>query len=346
MTNSKTTPPEEPSWVNGSDEKLLEMRICDLHVSIKGTDLETRIQSFYKELERKNISFKPICYLGDEWFCPEGSCTIAIPFFLAHPRLKKLEERMMMEVEGDTREWCLQLLRHEMGHVIFHSYLLGKRKKWKKLFGSPNLEYSETYRAMPYSKRYVKHLDDWYAQSHPEEDFSETFAIWLTPGLDWKHQYKNWKALEKLEYVDDLMKELSGKPQLVNSQTKTYEASRLRSRLGKYYQRRRRTYAQDLPDFFDSDLKHLFFEAEKNPSLKEKASTFLSHHRKVILNAVSRWTGEPKFTINRLMKSLSTRSKELDLRVGSDKEKSALEITAYLAALASNYRHTGKFKKS
>ena len=25
------------------------------------------------------------------------------------------------------------------------------------------------------------HLDPWYAQSHPDEDFAETFAVWLTP---------------------------------------------------------------------------------------------------------------------------------------------------------------------
>ncbi len=336
--------PPDPEWAQVSDEKLLEIRICDLKLKIEGTELESRIQHFYKELEDREVSFKPLLYLGDEWFCPEGACTIAIPFYLAHPRLKKLEERMMMEVEGGTESWCMQLLRHEMGHVINHAYLLWKKKQWQKLFGSPSIEYSEYYRVRPYSKRFVQHLDEWYAQSHPEEDFSETFAIWLTPGLDWRHQYKDWKALEKLEYVDRIMKDLAGKPPLVVSPKKIYEASHLRSQLKKYYQRRRRLYAQDLPDFFDSDLKRLFI-SPPHTSSGERATTFLRRHRKAILNAVSTWTGEPKFTINRLLRSLSDRCSELDLRVGSDREKSGLEITAYLAAMASNYRHTGRFKK-
>ena len=184
-----------PELAGMSDDDILRLRICDLKLKIPGTELESRIETFYGELAAKGISVKPLCYLGEEWFCPEGCATIAIPFYLAHPRLKKLEEKMMMEVEGGTESWCLRLLRHEMGHVLNHTYLLEKDKNWRKLFGSPSLEYSESYRARPYSKRFVRHLDGWYAQSHPEEDFAETVAIWLTPGLDWQNQYRGWKAL-------------------------------------------------------------------------------------------------------------------------------------------------------
>ena len=205
------------------------MRICDLKLQIAGSELDSRIDKFYAELAARDIAVKPLCYLGDEWFCPDGSATIAIPFYLAHPRLKRLEAKMMMEVEGDTEAWCLRLLRHEMGHVVNHAYLLKKDKRWQKLFGPPSLEYSESFRARPYSKRFVRHLDGYYAQSHPEEDFAETFAIWLTPELDWRQQYRDWKALEKLEYVDKLMQELAGKPPLVFSKSKISDAARLRS---------------------------------------------------------------------------------------------------------------------
>ena len=240
------------------DDALLQMRICDLKLKIAGSELESRIDKFYAELTARDIAVKPLCYLGDEWFCPDGSATIAIPFYLAHPRLKRLEAKMMMEVEGDTEAWCLRLLRHEMGHVVNHAYLLKKDKRWQKLFGPPSLEYSESFRARPYSKRFVRHLDGYYAQSHPEEDFAETFAIWLTPDLDWRQQYRDWKALEKLEYVDKLMQELAGKPPLVFSKSKISDAARLRSRLDVHYRRRRRTYAQEFPDFFDGDLRKLF----------------------------------------------------------------------------------------
>ena len=336
---------EKPAWENFSDEQLLEMRICDLRVRIEGSELESLIEGFYKELDARHIVFKPLCYLGDEWFCLEGSTSIAIPFYLAHPRLKRLDKQMMLEVEGGDEAWFMRLLRHEMGHVMNHAYRLEKNRSWQRVFGSPSVDYTEYYRAQPFSKRFVQHLDDWYAQSHPEEDFSETFAIWLAPGLDWKHQYRGWKALEKLEYVDSLMRKLASKQPKIVSRTKTSEASRLRSKLKTYYRKRRRVYAEDFPDFFDSDLHRLFVLSSHSPST-ERAATFLRRYRKTILNAVSVWSGEPKFTINRLIRSLSDRCAELDLRLRKEEAASALEITAYLASLASHYRLTGRFKKT
>jgi hypothetical protein len=303
-----------PDLSGKSDDELLQMRICDLRVKIAGTELEPRIQRFFDELAAKGISFTPLCYLGDEWFCPEGSAAIAIPFYLAHARLKKLEERMMMEVEGGTETWCMRLLRHEMGHVLNHAYLIDKDRGWQKLFGPPSLEYSESFRARPYSKRFVRHLAGWYAQSHPEEDFAETVAIWLTPGVDWRQ---------------------------VLSKVKMSEASRLRSRLEAYYKRRRRLYAQDFPDFFDADLKKLFIDGSLAPS-HERAAAFLRRSSNMLLNAVSAWTGEPKFTLNRVLRALTQRCAELDLRLRS--ESAGVEVSAYLATLASHYRLTGKFK--
>ena len=344
-SNDKAAAEAPPSaavdLANITDEELLRTRICDLKLQIAGTELESRIEKFYAELAAKGIVFKPVCYLGDEWFCPEGSATIAIPFYLAHPRLKKLEAKMMMEVEGDSETWCLRLLRHEMGHVLNHTFLLNKHRRWRKLFGPTSIEYSERFRARPYSRRFVRHLDGYYAQSHPEEDFAETIAIWLTPDLDWRNQYKGWKALEKLEYVDGLMAKLAGKPPLVFSKTKISEASRMRSRLEAHYKRRRRTYAQEFPDFFDADLKKLFSAADSAPN-GERAAAFLRRHRQLILNAVSAWTGEPKFTIDRVLRALMQRCAELDLRLKA--QSAGIEITAFLATRALHYRLTGKFK--
>jgi hypothetical protein len=347
MDEAPEKPPKShdigPDLAAMSDEQLLQTRICDLKLKIPGTELEARIEKFYAELTAKEILLKPVCYLGDEWFCPEGAATIAIPFYLAHPRLKKLEEKMMMEVEGGTEAWCLRLLRHEMGHVLNHAYLLEKDKGWQKLFGPTSLEYSESFRARPYSRRFVRHLEGYYAQSHPEEDFAETVAIWLAPDLDWRKQYQAWKALEKLEYVDQLMQKLAGKPPLVFSKARISDASRLRSRLEAHYKRRRRLYAQEFPDFFDADLKKLFVEPAAAPN-GERAAAFLRRSNKLILNAVSTWTGEPKFTINRVLRALTERCAELDLRLKA--ESAAIEIAAYLATLAAHYRLTGKFKDS
>lgn len=336
--------PSEPEWATLPEEELLKLRICDLKLRIEGTHIEKWTGLFYKELHERKILFKPLCYLGDEWFCPEGTTSIAIPFYLAHPRLMNLEEKMMMEVEGGNEAWAMRLLRHEMGHVMNHAYHLEKKREWQKLFGSPSDDYSEFYRARPYSKRFVRHLDDWYAQSHPEEDFSETFAIWLTPDLDWRKKYKGWRALEKLEYVDRLMAGLEGKKPLVLSRQKVGDASRLRSRLQNYYQRKRRLYDQDLPDFFDADLQRLFADPTEFPA-GEKAFAFLGKLRRPLLDSVSRWTGEPKLTVNRILNELFQRCRELDLRVVKDIDQTRMEITAYLSTMATHYRLTGRLKK-
>ena len=66
----------------------------------------------------------PHAWLSDEWFSPDNTPGIAIPFYLAHPRLMRLERRQILEVEGGTASECLRILRHETGHVVQHAYRL------------------------------------------------------------------------------------------------------------------------------------------------------------------------------------------------------------------------------
>ena len=141
---------------------------------------KSEFNSSITELEARGLPVRPDCYLGDEWFSPEGSPVIAIPFYLAHPRLKQLELHQMLEVEGGTYEWCMQILRHECGHAYDHAYQFSSTDAWVEVFGDRDVEYQpETYRPRPYSKSFVRHLPNWYAQAHPDEDFAETFAVWL-----------------------------------------------------------------------------------------------------------------------------------------------------------------------
>src|SRR5215471_14937451 len=132
----------EPFWCVLKDEELLALRICDLGVRIENSELKPRIEQLYSELAARGVALRPDCYLGDEWFSPDGIPAIAIPFYLAHPRLKLLENRQMMEVEGGTQEWCMMLLRHECGHAIDHAYKFSSRKEWQDIFGSPEAEYN------------------------------------------------------------------------------------------------------------------------------------------------------------------------------------------------------------
>ena len=212
LSNATFSAMEHGDWTNLSDEELLEKKIRQLGLKLEGTELEPLIRQLYDELSAKGLSFHPPCFVGDEWFCPVGIPGIFVPFFLVHERLRRLERKMILEVEGETKEWFMRLMRHEAAHAYSYAYQLYKRRKWQQMFGLASREETEFYRPRPYSRSYVVHLDDWYAQSHPDEDFAETFAVWLTPGLDWRQRYGGWKALRKLQYVDELMRSIAGKP--------------------------------------------------------------------------------------------------------------------------------------
>jgi len=261
------TPPDaaEPlkpaDWTTLADEKLLEVRMSDLQLTIAGTELEARIAQLNAELEARGLVFKPHYYLSDEWFTPDGVPGIAIPFYLAHPRLARLEHNQMLEVEGGDAASCLRILRHEAGHAIDNAYQLRRRPIRRRLFGNPAIEYPEYYTPKPYSKSFVQHLDHWYAQSHPDEDFAETFAVWLDPHGMWATRYAGWPAQRKLEYMDKLMRELARKRPVVTSTRKVDPLSRLKKTLGEHYRKKREHYGLDHPDFYESDLRNLFSDS-------------------------------------------------------------------------------------
>ena len=335
----------EPFWCALKDDELLSIRICELGVRIENSELKPRIEQLYVELAARGVSFHPDCYLGDEWFSPEGVPSIAIPFYLAHPRLKALELHQMLEVEGGTIEWCQMLLRHECGHAIDHAYRFSSRQDWRAIFGSPETEYSpETYTPQPYSKSFVRHLPNWYAQAHPDEDFAETFAVWLMAKPDeWRQRYRGWKALEKLAYVDGLMKEVAETSPAVNKVRRISEASKLRTTLARYYARRRKLYAEDFPDFHDADLRSIFGNGEPGA---EPAAVLMRRHRGELIASTVRWTGQRKYNVSMLVRKLILRCGELKLTAPKDHVRLNFELASYLATLVTNHLYTGRFKRS
>jgi hypothetical protein len=146
-------------WEGWDDERLLDLRLNELGVTIAGSGLEDRVAVLHKELDERGIGFRPHFWLSDEWFCPDGVPGIAIPFYLAHPRLSRLEQAQMLEVEGGSEEWCLRILRHETGHAIENAYRLRRRARRRLLFGSTTQPYPDYYDPRPYSKSFVIHLD-------------------------------------------------------------------------------------------------------------------------------------------------------------------------------------------
>ena len=330
-------------WDGWDDERLLDLRLCDLDLRIEGTGLEDRISELARELEARGLHFRPHFWLSDEWFCPDGVPGMAIPFYLAHPRLCRLEQSQMLEVEGGTREWCLKILRHETGHAIENAYRLRRRRRRQELFGRTSKPYPEYYAPRPYSKSFVLHLDAWYSQSHPDEDFAETFAVWLGPEPEWRTRYAGWPALRKLEYMDELMKELAGQPPLVVSRRKPDLLSRLRRTLRDHYRIKRRHYGLDHPDFYDRDLKRLFSDAPEHAG-KPTASGFVSRIRREVRRRVSRWTGEYQYTIDQVLADIVARCRELNLRVAGPEDEAKLEFITLLTVQTMNYLASGRHR--
>src|SRR5262245_52407227 len=127
--------PVTRAWARLPDHKLLDIRLCDLPVTLERSPVMPHVRQLYRELETRGLVFRPHFWLSDEWYSPDGVTGVAIPFYLAHPRLAELEGSQMREVEGGTPAWCMRILRHETGHAIENAYRLRLRHRRQQLFG-------------------------------------------------------------------------------------------------------------------------------------------------------------------------------------------------------------------
>jgi hypothetical protein len=337
-------PPDTPAveWWALPDEQLLDLRMSDLPVSIEGSWVEPRVHQLRQELASQGLEFPVTFYLSDEWFTPDGVSAVAIPFYVAHPRLHKLEQAQMLEVEGGEHEWCMRILRHEAGHALDNAFGLRRRRQRRELFGSPSEPYPEFYAPRPYSRSYVLHLDSWYAQSHPDEDFAETFAVWLTPGSRWRSRYAGWPALKKLEYVDRLMGTLKGRAPAHAVTAPVDPLPRMRKTLRQHYRRKRRHYGLDRhrPAFYDRDLRRLFSDAPEHAGAIS-AAQFLARLRRPLRTMVASWTGIYQYTIDQVLEEMIQRCRELKLRLAMPEERARQELAVLLTVQSMNYLHSG-----
>ena len=317
-------------WADWPRERLLDTRIRDLGLRLEGTWLEARVDALHEELAQRDIALRPHCWLSDEWFSPRNVPGIAIPFYLAHPRLIRLERSMVIEAEGSSTVECMRILRHEAGHAMQHGYRLHRRAGYQRLFGKSSTKYPTSYRPNPTSRRYVQHLRAYYAQAHPDEDFAETFAVWLQPRARWRKRYEGWPALRKLEYVDALMAELGGTKPPVRSRERVAPISQLTSTLREYYDEKRAFYAVDYPSTYDHELCRVFSNAPRHAN-RELAARFITRNAKELRALVARWTGESEFTIDQLLQDMDARSRRLKLRVPGGDGQALLDFAGMLA---------------
>ena len=338
-------PNGEPEWASWPDRKLLELRFCDLHLRIRGTALETRIDQLNRELKQIGFRFKPFFWISVEWFTPDGVPGCAAPFYLIHPRLAELELRQVGEVEGGTAEWCMRILRHETGHAIDNAYQLRRRKRRQKLFGSSKIPYPEYYEPRPYSRSIVRHLEPAYALSHPDEDFAETFAVWMTPHSSWRQRYANWPAIKKLEYMDELMNEVRRKPPMTKRQTRVEPISELTTTLGEHYEERRNRLGLDEANAYDRDLKRLFPRRTDDPDAANSAAAFIATNQTEMISKVTRWSGEYKYLIKQVLSEIQKRCVELRLAIDPDRADTMENFTIFLTAQTMKYILKGRHRE-
>jgi hypothetical protein len=326
-------------WAGWPDEKLLDLRLCDLPLAIAGSEIEPRVAQLSAELDARGLVFRPHFWLSAEWFTPG----IALPFYLAHPRLAKLELAQMLEVEGGDREYCLRILRHEAGHAIDNAYRLRRRRTRRRVFGSPDTRYPEYYTPKPYSKSFVQHLDHWYAQSHPDEDFAETFAVWLDPTSQWKTRYAGWPALRKLEYMDRMMRRIAMERPPIRTTREVEPIARLRMTLREHYRKKREHYGLDHPDFYESDLRNLFSDDPRYaPNMA--AARFVRRIRKEVRSTVASWTDSYQYTIDQLLETVIERCRQLNLRLTDSEEATKTDFMVFLTVQTMNYLHSGRHR--
>jgi hypothetical protein len=334
---------QTPDWASWSDDQLLDLRMCDLQVKLEGSFYEQPIAQLHHELVARGLRFRPYVWISDEWFTPDGVPGIAVPFYLAHPRLAKLEASQMLEVEGGTTEWCMRILRHETGHAIENAYLLRRRRRRQKLFGRSSQPYPEYYSPRPYSRSFVRHLDVWYAQSHPDEDFAETFAVWLDPESLWKERYRGWPVMQKLEFMGRLMEELAGAMPIVTGRQRLDPLHRIYKTLRDHYEEKRRHYGVGGSPSYDADLRKLFSDAPAYAK-NQTAADFLHRSRKEIRRRVAEWTGEYQYTIDQVLEGMIERCRALKLHLILQKEQAKLDLSILLTVQTMNYLHSGRHK--
>lgn len=338
--------------------EILTRRICDFQLRIEGSPLEIIISTFRQELKSCGIiRLNPQFYLSDEWGVPDGTVAIAIPFYLADENLCRVQKSRGGLVEGTDPEDILRYLRHEMGHVVNYAYRIYATESWTNLFGPMARPYTDEFLAIPFSADFVRNLPGNYAQKHPDDDWAETFAVWMTPGMDWRQLYEDApKALQKLEFCAATMQELCDRDPEVTLVELDGPVDELSLTVQDFYD------AVDLegmivPHSLDGDLRGIFspWLGTDNPPAfpvampvekprRGSAAGLLRRHKDVLANTTYRWTGvDPQFVLP-LISHLAKRADAMGLTYPLDQRDTLLiQFSAFLTTLAMNRVYKGRF---
>ncbi len=329
MTGNRSGRGGAPAWASYADEELLDLRFSDLEIDSPGILLEPCLERAFTELAQRGIRFRPRVWVSDEWFSPDGIGGFAVPFYLTHSRLRRLERKMMHAVEGGTRRECLKLVRHETAHALQHAYRFERLRDWRRTFGRSSLKYPDRYRPDPASRDYVHHLQDWYAQCHPDEDFAETFSVWLPSRSRWRNSYTGWPALAKLEYVDRLMGEVSSRPVPRVSRRAIDPVHRLKATLREHYDERQERFGVNRTTSLDAPLRS-FFDTGRPAGNRRRGAALLRRIRSTVEAGVAPRSVEAEYALAMVYDDLIGRSHVLALKTDQEEQAVVREVIRFV----------------
>jgi hypothetical protein len=323
--------------------ELLNTRICDLGLQVEQSPLDAPLRRLYRELRAKGLKFRPKVYLSDSWGCPNEVPAIGIPFYLADRRLGRIEEEQTGEIEDE--QTVMMYLRHEAGHALNYAYRLWETPEWTATFGRFSKPYRDVFEPNPFSRQFVRHLKHhqypWtYAQKHPDEDFAETFAVWLTPRSGWRRKYRNWPALRKLQLVDRMMRKLRGRPPLRTAGELLRPVAELRMTVANHYGQRTEHYRATAQGYVDDKLREVFSVTRG----RQSAAALLHAQRGDLLARIARWSGLEQQDAATILDKLHSRATALRLRFDRrEQDEKLLDVTVLATVLAMDYGYTGRF---
>jgi hypothetical protein len=324
--------------------ELLHTRICDLGLKVEGSPVEPFVKRLYSELATKKLVFRPSFYLTDSWGCPDRVPIVGLPFYLADKRLSQIEEEQTGEIEDDPM--IMMLARHEAGHAVNYAYRLWQDPEWVEVFGPFSKPYREAFRPQPLSRKFVRHIyasqyGQTYAQKHPDEDFAETFAVWLTPRSAWRRRYRFWPAIRKLEYVDALMRRLAKRTPRRTGGKLLNPVEEMTMPLAEHYGQRAERFRAAAQGFVDDKLRAVFPRTTGESAFP--ARDLLRKHHKDLLDRLVRWSSLDEPDADALLAKLEDRAGALRLRLPHRQEaKKLLDVAAMATALAVEFAYCGR----
>ena len=332
-------------WADLPDEQLLDLRLADLPLTARGHRLESRAsRSCAPSSNARELRFPIHFYISDEWFTPDGTATMAVPFYLTHPRLERLEKAQMLEVEGGDHEWCMRILRHEAGHVIDNVYKLRLRRQRRQLFGSSSRAVSRVLRAQAVQQE-LRPAHRSLVRAEPSgRGLRRDVCGVADAGIELEAALRGVAgAGEARIHGRADAHRCAARSRWSTTSKRSIRCGGSRHTLRRHYRRKRRHHGIEHPKFYDRELRRLFSDAPEFAG-NMTAAQFLGKIRRPVRRVVADWTGIYQYTIDKVLEDMITRCRELKLRLAVPEEQARYEFTVLLTVQTMNYLHSGRHR--